>query len=50
MEFLKVKKIGRAKNLEKLYEEIIHQDTVVNDLKARIQNKHNEVIGFNEQL
>ena len=44
------KKIGRAKNLEKLREEIDAQETVVNDLKAKIQARHNEVIGFNEQL
>lgn len=44
------KKIGRAKNLEKLHEEIVAQETVVNALKADIQSKHNEVIGFNEQL
>ena len=44
------KKIGRAKNLEKLAEEISTQEIVVNDLKATIQLKHNEVIGFNEQL
>jgi chromosome segregation protein len=44
------KKIGRAKNLEKLHEEIAVQETVVNELKASIQAKHNEVIGFNEQL
>jgi chromosome segregation protein len=44
------KKIGRAKNLEKLHDEIIIQDAVVNSLKAEIQSKHNEVIGFNEQL
>ncbi len=44
------KKIGRAKNLEKLAEEIIAQDAVVNGLKANIQAKHNEVTGYNEQL
>lgn len=44
------KKIGRAKNLEKLHEEIILQDAVVNALKAEIKHKHNEVISFNEQL
>lgn len=44
------KKIGRAKNLEKLREEITQQEIVVNDLKTLIQSKHNEVIGFNEQL
>jgi chromosome segregation protein len=44
------KKIGRAKNLEKLVEEIALQEAVVNDLRATIQARHNEVIGFNEQL
>lgn len=44
------KKIGRAKNLEKLQEEIAAQEIVVNELKANIQSKHNEVIGYNEQL
>lgn len=44
------KKIGRAKNLEKLMEDIIAQEAVVADLKHQIQAKHNEVIGFNEQL
>jgi chromosome segregation protein len=44
------KKIGRAKNLSKLHEQIIHQEAVVADLKAQIQSKHNEVITFNEQL
>lgn len=44
------KKIGRAKNLEKLAEEIVAQEGVVNLLKAEIQFKHNEVVGFNEQL
>lgn len=44
------KKIGRAKNLGKLLQEITSQDTIVNELKARIQSKHNEVTGFNEQL
>ena len=44
------KKIGRAKNLEKLVEDIARQETVVNDLKAKIQARHNEVISFNEQL
>ena len=44
------KKIGRAKNLEKLQLDIAQQETVVNDLKARIQARHNEVITFNEQL
>lgn len=44
------KKIGRAKNLEKLGRDIAHQEAIVHELKARIQSKHNEVIGFNEQL
>ncbi|MGZ5247327.1 MAG: chromosome segregation protein SMC, partial [Flavitalea sp.] len=44
------KKIGRAKNLEKLREEIAAQDIIVNELKLNIQERHNEVIGFNEQL
>ncbi len=44
------KKIGRAKNLEKLVKEIAAQDTVVNELKAVIQQRHNEVIAYNTQL
>ena len=44
------KKIGRAKNLEKLQEEIQQQEHKVNELKAAIQAKHNEVIGYNAQL
>lgn len=44
------KKIGRAKNLEKLEKEIKSQEKLVNELKAVIQQRHNEVIGFNEQL
>jgi len=44
------KKIGRAKNLEKLLEEIAAQEVIVNELKATIQARHNEVIRFNEQL
>ena len=44
------KKIGRAKNMEKLQDEIRRQQTVVGNLKAAIQEKHEEVIGYNEQL
>jgi chromosome segregation protein len=44
------KKIGRAKNLEKLNEEIIAQAAVVELLRADIQERHNEVIAFNEDL
>jgi chromosome segregation protein len=47
--YLKVK-IGRAKNLEKLIDEIAAQEIVVNNLKAVMQVRHNEVIAFNEQL
>jgi len=44
------KKIGRAKNLEKLQEEILTQSVVVEKLRADIQARHNEVIAFNEDL
>jgi chromosome segregation protein len=44
------KKIGRAKNMEKLQEEIRKQQVVVGGLKSAIQEKHEEVIGYNEQL
>ncbi len=44
------KKIGRVKNLEKLEEEIIAQDEVVEKLRSSIQARHNEVIAFNEDL
>ena len=44
------KKIGRAKNLEKLIEEITTQDIAVTNLRSVIQGRHNEVIAFNEQL
>jgi chromosome segregation protein len=44
------KKIGRAKNLEKLNDEIVAQEAVVNALKADIQARHNEVIVYNQQL
>ena len=44
------KKIGRAKNLEKLQEVIIAQNAVVELLKDEIQERHNEVIAFNEDL
>ncbi|MBL7747045.1 MAG: chromosome segregation protein SMC, partial [Chitinophagaceae bacterium] len=44
------KKIGRAKNLEKLQDEIMEQDTVVEALRSEIQSRHNEVIAFNEDL
>ncbi len=44
------KKIGRAKNLEKLAEVIVAQKTKVAALKTTIAQKSNEVIAFNEQL
>ncbi|MDQ6904876.1 MAG: chromosome segregation protein SMC, partial [Bacteroidota bacterium] len=44
------KKIGRAKNLEKLAEKITAQKGKVNDLKSIILERSNEVIAFNEQL
>jgi len=44
------KKIGRAKNLEKLQKEIAQLQTTVADLKTAIQDKHNELAGYNEQL
>ena len=44
------KKIGRAKNLEKLQEEILSQNAIVELLKEEIQERHNEVIAFNEDL
>jgi chromosome segregation protein len=44
------KKIGRAKNLEKLREQIVAQEAVVNSLKADIQARHHEVIVYNDQL
>ncbi|MBS1605203.1 MAG: chromosome segregation protein SMC, partial [Bacteroidetes bacterium] len=44
------KKIGRAKNLEKLQDEVSSLQATVNNLKTAIQEKHNEVVGYNEQL
>jgi chromosome segregation protein len=44
------KKIGRAKNLEKLHEEIIAQQAVVDDYNAQIQARHSEVIEYNSNL
>jgi chromosome segregation protein len=44
------KKIGRAKNLEKISGDVLASEKVVNQLKSEIQSRHNEVIGFNEQL
>ena len=44
------KKIGRAKNLEKLAEKILVQKEKVAQLKNVITQKSNEVIAFNQQL
>lgn len=44
------KKLGRAKNLEKLDEEIRSLETVVASLRDQIQEKHNQVLGYNGQL
>jgi chromosome segregation protein len=44
------KKIGRAKNLEKLVEEIAGFEQVVAGIKADIQSRHNEVMEYNNQL
>jgi chromosome segregation protein len=44
------KKIGRVKNFEKLSEEIETQSVIVHELRSVIQARHNEVIGYNEQL
>lgn len=44
------KKIGRAKNLEKLKEEIIAQQAIADELSLQIKTHHNEVISFNADL
>ena len=44
------KKIGRAKNLQKLYDEIQPQESMVNVIKKQIQDKHDEITAFSEQL
>ncbi|MBX2887689.1 MAG: chromosome segregation protein SMC [Ferruginibacter sp.] len=44
------KKIGRAKNLEKLQVEIGALTKSVNNLKDNIQQKQSEVLGFNAKL
>lgn len=44
------KKIGRAKNLEKLVEQITAQEIVVAELRTVISTRTNEVIAFNEEL
>ena len=43
-------KIGRVKNLEKLDAVVQRQSKIVEELRAAIQQRHNEVIAFNEDL
>lgn len=44
------KKIGRAKNIEKLNEAILQQENIVNNIKTIIHEHHNQVLYYNEQL
>ncbi|HEX8677582.1 MAG TPA: chromosome segregation protein SMC, partial [Segetibacter sp.] len=44
------KKIGRAKNLQKLQQQIELQTTMVSDVKAGIQSRYNQVVAYNNQL
>ncbi|RYZ18240.1 MAG: chromosome segregation protein SMC, partial [Chitinophagaceae bacterium] len=44
------KKIGRAKNLEKLAKDIVKQQVVVDELRTQIQARQNEVVAFNADL
>ena len=44
------RKIGRAKNLEKLQEEIQAQKSIVDDLSARVKSHHDKVLFFNSEL
>lgn len=44
------KKLGRAKNLEKLDQEIKDLEAVCGSLKVQLQAKHDEVLGYNSQL
>ena len=44
------KKIGRVKNLEKLHDEIVTQQAIVDDYNAQIKEKHNAVIEHNANL
>jgi chromosome segregation protein len=48
--FFEGKKIGRAKNLEKLAEQIQAQEAVVAGIKEQIQARHLEVSEYTEQL
>lgn len=44
------KKIGRAKNLEKLHDEIVMQDAIVTQLKSEINEQQQLVIQYNAKL
>lgn len=44
------KKIGRAKNLEKLREQIVAQQAIVDDYHTQIRARHSEVIEYNANL
>ncbi|RYY97094.1 MAG: chromosome segregation protein SMC, partial [Chitinophagaceae bacterium] len=44
------KKIGRAKNLEKLKKDIEKQQAVVDGLRAQIGERQNEVVAYNQDL
>lgn len=44
------KKLGRAKNLEKLEAEIKELEVTTTRLRQQLQDKHNEVLGYNSQL
>ncbi|HEX5554018.1 MAG TPA: chromosome segregation protein SMC [Chitinophagaceae bacterium] len=44
------KKLGRAKNLEKLKTAIASLETEVSGLNTKIQQRHEEVLGYNNQL
>lgn len=44
------KKLGRAKNLEKLRSIITNLETEVNDLNIQIRQRHEEVLGFNQDM
>ena len=44
------KKIGRAKNLEKLADELVDLEKIVVERKAEIQTRQNEVIAHTQQL
>ncbi len=44
------KKIGRAKNLEKLHEDIVFQDAVVQASQKEIKHLQGEIVAFQQQL